>query len=64
MPHRRKPRKGSFGSHFDELVVQFPPKEAAPSLEGDRRQRPRKLQEKVDIHSALFERARNLDRKR
>jgi hypothetical protein len=23
MPHRRKARKGSFGSHFDELVTQF-----------------------------------------
>jgi len=58
MPHRRKPKKGSFGSHFDELVAQFP---AAQEAEKNEAKRPREFQEKVDIHAALFERAWKLD---
>ena len=60
MPHRRKPEKGSFSTRFDELVAQFPVVEEAPPANGPA-QRPREFQEKVDIHSALFERAWKLD---
>ena len=59
MPHRRKTEKGSFGSHFDELVVQFPAGETRASLGST--ERPRELQDKVDIHAALFEHAWKLD---
>lgn len=30
MPHRRRIKKGSFGSHFDELVKHFSHDEPAP----------------------------------
>jgi hypothetical protein len=63
MPHRRKPEKGSFAAHFDELVAHFPP-EAKPSTEAPPAKRSRELQDKVDVHAALFERAWKLDRER
>lgn len=59
MPGRRPVKKGSFGGHFDELVALFPdipPKVAKPA-----RKRSPKLQEKLDIHAALFNRAWQLD---
>jgi hypothetical protein len=59
MPHRRRVQKGSFNSHFDELVAQFPAE--APS-EGVPSQRLPELQEKIDIHALLFQRAWQLDR--
>lgn len=59
MPGRRPANKGSFGSHFDELVALFPDVPPAPSEQP--RQRPAKLQEKIDIHAALLARAWQLD---
>lgn len=58
MPGRRPQQKGSFAGHFDELVKLFPDQlaSAAPG-----HQRFDKLQEKIDIHAALFERAWKLD---
>ena len=59
MPHRRTIKKGSFAGHLDELVRQFPDAEIEPSKpEG----RDPKLQEKIDVHAALFEQAWRLDR--
>ncbi|MGE5563597.1 MAG: hypothetical protein ACM3ZV_09865 [Bacillota bacterium] len=56
MPHRRPGRRGSFVSRFDELVTHFPAEEKI-----DRPARPTErsaeLQEKLDIHHKLFERA-------
>jgi len=62
MPHRRRVQKGSFGSHFDELISRFPTAEERPS--GDKRppKRDRKLQEKIDIHALLFEQAWGVER--
>jgi hypothetical protein len=60
LPHRRPRKRGSFGSHFDELVVQF--REPAPAVESKRAPlRPKRLQEKIDVHSLLFRRAWQLD---
>ena len=60
MPWRRKVKKGSFGGHFDELVQHFP--ENTTTSESRAHQRPRELQEKLDIHALLFERAWEVDR--
>jgi hypothetical protein len=60
MPLRRQFRKGSFGGHFDELVQHFPEQQSERG--GDQpNQRSAKLQEKIDIHALLFERAWGLD---
>ena len=62
MPHRRPRHRGSFASHFDELVVQFP--EQAGSDEAARdKHRATRLQEKIDVHRLLFERAWRMDDK-
>jgi hypothetical protein len=61
MPHRRRVQKGSFGSHFDELVARFQPSETPPRSAGNGIGRSAKLQEKIDIHALLFERAWKLD---
>ena len=61
MPHRRRVQKGSFGSHFDELVVRFPSDEAA--REKSSAARSAELQQKIDIHAALFELAWEVDPK-
>ena len=53
MPHRRPVQKGSFGSHFDELVASFPPNEEQPPPRQPRRDP--ELQQKIDIHRLLFE---------
>ena len=58
MPHRRKSEKGSFGGDFDELVTHFSAGEGPAS---DPARRSRELQEKVDVHALLFERAWKLD---
>ena len=60
MPHRRPRNRGSFGSHFDELVVQFhdEPRTSPGAKETGRSTR---LQEKIDIHAMLFRRAWELD---
>lgn len=60
MPQRRPRKKGSFGTHFDELVSQFPHEQ--PTSNGDSEQRSAKLQEKLDIHRLLFEHAWQLER--
>lgn len=54
MPHRRKPRKGSFGAHFDELVGHFP-----AHLDNKQAQQKRDDadQENRSVHDRLFERA-------
>ncbi|HEY4070733.1 MAG TPA: hypothetical protein VGM04_04145 [Sphingomicrobium sp.] len=57
MPHRRRVQKGSFGGHFDELVAQFPAEETVPPSANTPAGRAPKLQEKIDIHALLFERA-------
>lgn len=64
MPHRRRVQKGSFGSHFDELVAQFPGEEAQfPSGNAAAKRSP-KLQEKIDIHAWLFQQAWQLEDER
>jgi hypothetical protein len=57
MPHRRRVHKGSFGSHFDELVAQFPADEMPAPQRIDADSRSAKLQEKIDIHAWLFRQA-------
>ena len=63
MPHRRPRQSGSFGSHFDELVVQFPDKSAPEACNGQGAERDA-LQEKLDIHRLLFESAWRIDENR
>lgn len=63
MPHRRAKQRGSFGSHFDELVVQFPDKHVPHARGEEKNERPAGLQEKIDIHRLLFEHAWQLDRR-
>ncbi len=53
MPHRRRVQKGSFESHFDELVEKFPVTDGS----GGSTSRSPELQQRIDIHAALFERA-------
>ncbi|WP_155263498.1 hypothetical protein [Sphingomonas segetis] len=57
MPHRRRVHKGSFGSHFDELVARFPADEMPPPPRKAADSRSAKLQEKIDIHAWLFRQA-------
>lgn len=61
MPHQRPRKKGSFAAHFDELVVHFP--DPLPSARRDDgvSDRSPELQEKLDIHALLFERAWRMD---
>ena len=61
MPHRRPVRKGSFGSHFDELVAKFPACETPPPSQSGCSKRSQKLQDKIDIHTLLFELAWKLE---
>jgi hypothetical protein len=56
MPHRRRMERGSFAAHFDALVPQFPV-HAPDAQKKHKHKRSAELQEKVDIHAALFERA-------
>lgn len=62
MSHRR-PVKGSFGGHLEELVKHFP-HEVAPR--GPDEPKPKTgrqaLKEKIDIHALLFQQAWKLDR--
>ena len=57
MPHRRTIKKGSFGGHFDELVGHFPEHQQPAATTKDKGKRSAELQEKIDIHALLFERA-------
>jgi hypothetical protein len=53
MPHRRKPEKGSFGGHFDELVEHF--RDERPTKPAKhKKNRP---QDERNVHDCLFERA-------
>ena len=61
MPHRRPRHLGSFGSHFDELVPQFPDKASPDPDKGQQAERDARLKEKIDIHRLLFEQAWQLD---
>jgi hypothetical protein len=64
MPHRRRVRKGSFGSHLDELIAHFPAHEDQSPPTARAPQRDPKLQEKIDIHALLFEQAWEVERDR
>ncbi|MEO7277155.1 MAG: hypothetical protein ABIW33_03925 [Sphingomicrobium sp.] len=58
MPGTRPVRKGSFGGHFDGLVPLFPaPPCQRPKPSKKRAGRSAKLQDKIDIHTVLFEMA-------
>lgn len=48
MPHRRKREKGSFGSHFDELVKHFPDEKSVEPADHERSKDDR------DFHDRLF----------
>lgn len=48
MPHRRKPEKGSFGGHFDELVKHFHGEQAESGEDQQRSKDDR------DFHDRLF----------
>lgn len=60
MPHRRTVNKGSFGSHFDEMVGHFTPEPSLVRTRPSDKDR-RELRETLDIHALLFERAWSLD---
>jgi len=63
MPGRRPVKRGSFGSHFDELVKQFAEEKHASADSSERsRERRKSQQEERSIHALLFERAWKLDR--
>ena len=62
MPHRRRVQKGSFGSHFDELVTQFPADEPSAPPEKKSAKRSAQLQEKISIHALLFQQAWQLEK--
>jgi hypothetical protein len=64
MPHGRPVQKGSFAGHFDELVAQFVAAEAPPPSITGSPARSQELQDRIDIHALLFERAWQLDDKR
>ncbi len=63
MAHRGGFQKGSFSSHFDDLIAQFPA-EAATRRNPEPNPRSRELQQKIDIHARLFECAWQVDRER
>ena len=55
MPKRRQVKKGSFGSHFDEVVKHFPHEETTkPDKAHDRRKRSK---DDGNVHDKLFESA-------
>ena len=64
MPHRRRVQKGSFGSHFDELVGRFPDIEQQPPPDPRSSKRDPKLQAKIDIHAMLFAKAWQVEHER
>ena len=55
MPERRQVKKGSFGSHFDEVVKHFPHDELAQRDKDDGRRKPAK--DDGNVHDRLFESA-------
>lgn len=56
MPQRRRVQKGSFGSHFDELVKNFPHEPEKPEGD-DREKRDRASDDPGHINARLFESA-------
>jgi hypothetical protein len=62
MPDRRRVQRGSFVSHFDELVGRFPAVEEQPASAERASKRDPKLQEKIDIHALLFRAAWEVER--
>lgn len=60
MPHRRIVKKGSFASHFDDLLKHFSHHRAkvsnSPTVTEKKPNKP-KHKPKVSVHQALFERA-------
>lgn len=56
MPSRRFVQKGSFGSHFDELVTRFPEREPRQQRAEKPKTAP-KRKAKSDPHTLLFNRA-------
>ena len=62
MPHRRRVQKGSFGSHFDELVARFPADEPSAAPEKKSAERSAELQEKISIHALLFQQAWQMEK--
>jgi hypothetical protein len=62
MPHWRQVQKGSFGSHLDELLTQFPASETSSATRVAVGDRAEGLQQKIDIHARLFERAWKVER--
>ena len=55
MPGKRPVKKGSFGSHFDEVVKHFPHEESSVRDKARTRDKPSK--DDGDIHDRLFESA-------
>jgi hypothetical protein len=53
MPHRRKPEKGSFGGHFDELVTKFSEEPSSRRIEQAELKSP--ATEDGNVHDRLFE---------
>jgi hypothetical protein len=51
MPHRRRVQKGSFGTHFDELVEHFPNDEPLPKPKPALKPK----RDSKEIHDSLFE---------
>ena len=64
MPHRRRVQRGSFESHFDELVGRFHVVETRHDSPERPTIRTPELQEKIDIHAVLFARAWQVDEER
>ena len=60
MPQRRPRQRGSFGGHFDELVVQFPAEHKRNPADRAKERSP-ELQERIDIHRMLFDHAWRID---
>jgi hypothetical protein len=56
MPHRRQNQKGSFGTHLDELVTQFP---EAPAIKfgslKDRKHRKPKVESPACVNRLLLD---------
>jgi hypothetical protein len=60
MPRRRQYKKGSFDSHFDELVGHFPNHPPQPTSDQAKPKRERQRQRKQEsVHDLLLEKAWN-----
>lgn len=61
MPHRRRVQKGSFGSHFDELVKHFESRRET-TVEGESPDQPARKADKRRVRDKLFDKAWNKPR--